>query len=90
MAKVYLRVTYSVAGIWKTTVGKVGEYLELWVFDSMDEFDRKWSALMNHPQLQETFRVTGPMVHDERFALLRSLFEGPNDHSDISGTMSLQ
>jgi len=65
----------QVEGIWKTVVGKVGEYLELWVFQSMDEFDQKWNALMTHPRLQETFRITGPMVHDEQFTLLSSLLD---------------
>ncbi len=62
-------------GIWKTTIGKVGEYLELWIFDSMEDFDQKWNALMTHPRLQETFRVTGPMVHDEQLTLLSSLLD---------------
>ncbi len=56
-------------GIWKTLVGNVGEYLELWEFDSMAEFETKWKGLLAHPDLQRIFEITGPLVKDESFAL---------------------
>jgi hypothetical protein len=57
-------------GIWRSIVGDAQEYLELWEFDSIAEFDEKWRELMNDPRLKEIFEVTGPMVEDERLALL--------------------
>lgn len=57
-------------GIWRTLVGPVGEYMELWEFESMTDFDRRWNALMNDPRLLEVFEKTGPMVEEENFTLL--------------------
>ena len=57
-------------GIWRTLVGEVGEYLELWEFNSMAEFDEQWRRLLNDPQLLQIFQLTGPMVEGERFTLL--------------------
>jgi hypothetical protein len=64
-------------GIWKTFVGNVGEYLELWRFGSIGEFERKWRQLLAHPQLQEVFARTGPMVREETFALMEPLAPNP-------------
>lgn len=57
-------------GIWRTLVGEVGEYLELWEFNSLAEFDQQWRKLLQDPQLLEIFQITGPMVEGERFVLL--------------------
>jgi len=57
-------------GVWRTTVGDVGEYMELWQFDSMADFGERWKALMADPALLRVFERTGPMVEDERFTLL--------------------
>lgn len=60
----------NLKGAWKTLVGNVGEFLELWEFDSMAEFEAKWKELIGHPKLQKIFEITGPVVRDESFALL--------------------
>lgn len=57
-------------GIWRTLVGEVGEYMELWEFDSLAEFDEQWRGLLNDPQLLQIFQTTGPMVEGEKFTLL--------------------
>ncbi len=57
-------------GIWRTLVGAVGEYEELWEFASLGEFHEQWTALLNDPRLQEIFTRTGPLVEGEQFALL--------------------
>jgi hypothetical protein len=62
-------------GLWRTLVGEVGEYLELWEFASLSEFDELWRGLLNDPQLQEVFQITGPMVEGERFTLLEPVPE---------------
>ena len=59
----------NLKGIWKALVGNVGEFLELWEFDSMAEFETKWRELLGHPELQKIFETTGPVVRDESFAL---------------------
>src|SRR5262249_21135808 len=56
-------------GIWRTLIGNAQEYLEIWEFTSMAEFEEKWRELMGDPRLQEIFKITGPMVEDECFAL---------------------
>lgn len=63
----------TLLGIWRTVVGKAGEYMELWEFPSMAEFERQWPALLDDPRLREVFRTTGPMVDDEVFTLLQPL-----------------
>jgi hypothetical protein len=57
-------------GFWRTLVGEVGEYLELWEFDSLAEFDERWRKLLADARLQEIFQRTGPLVENENFALL--------------------
>jgi heme-degrading monooxygenase HmoA len=56
-------------GIWRTIVGDAQEYLELWEFESLTEFDEKWRMLMADPRLQQIFEVTGPMVESENLSL---------------------
>jgi hypothetical protein len=62
-------------GVWRTLVGNVGEYLELWEFKTVEEYHRKWTALLRHPELQKVFEITGPIVEDEKFALLEPVGE---------------
>ncbi len=64
-------------GIWKTLVGDVGEFLELWEFESMSEFERQWKALMRDPELLAIFEETGPMVENENFSLLEPAASQP-------------
>lgn len=57
-------------GLWRTLVGEVGEYMELWQFASLAEFDQRWHELFADGRLQEIFKTTGPMVEGEKFTLL--------------------
>ncbi len=57
-------------GIWRTLVGEVGEYMELWEFDSVADFEVQWKKLTSDPRLQQVFERTGPTVEGERFTLL--------------------
>lgn len=57
-------------GLWRTLVGEVGEYMELWEFASLAEFDEQWHQLFSDARLQEIFQTTGPMVEDEKLTLL--------------------
>ena len=66
-------------GIWKSRVGNVGEFLELWEFKNLDDFDRRWGKLMSDPRLQAIFRRTGPMVEDENFSLFEPAAQEPED-----------
>lgn len=61
-------------GIFRTVVGEVGEYMELWEFDSMTEFDERWRTFLSDPRLLKIFETTGPMVEGERFTLLEPAF----------------
>ncbi len=63
-------------GIWRTIVGDAQEYLELWEFDSIAEFDEKWRGLMADPKLKEIFETTGPMVEDEKITLFEPALPG--------------
>lgn len=62
-------------GILRTVVGEVGEYMELWEFASLADFDDRWRKLINDPRLQKIFERTGPMVEDEKWSLLESALE---------------
>jgi hypothetical protein len=57
-------------GIWRTLVGEAQEYLEIFEFDSISQFDEQWRKLMADPRLHELFKTTGPLVEDERLTLL--------------------
>ncbi len=63
-------------GLWRTLVGEATEYLELFEFASLAEFDKQWRALMADPRLRELFEVTGPMVEGERLSLLEPALTG--------------
>ena len=62
-------------GVWRTAVGEVGEYMELWQFESMADFDRRWKSVLADPQLQKIFERTGPMVESENFTLLDPIID---------------
>ncbi|MFN0085341.1 MAG: NIPSNAP family protein [Blastocatellia bacterium] len=63
-------------GIWRTIVGDAQEYLELWEFDSLADFDERWRRLMADPRLREIFEITGPMVEDEKLSLFEPSLPG--------------
>ena len=60
-------------GLWRTLVGNMGEYLELWEFRSVADFEQSWKRLLKDPELAKIFERTGPMVKDETFALLEAV-----------------
>ena len=60
-------------GFWRTLVGNAGEYLELWEFKSMADFERSWKGLLKDPELEQVFQRTGPLVEDENFSLLEAV-----------------
>lgn len=57
-------------GFWKTWVGAVGEYMELWEFRSMEEYETRWKRFFFDPRLKAVFEVTGPLVEGEESSLL--------------------
>ena len=63
-------------GVWKSRVGKVGEFLELWEFEDLGDFDRRWGELMRDQRLQEIFLRTGPMVEEEDFSIFEPVEDG--------------
>ena len=69
-------------GFWRTPVGRAGEYLELWRFGSVAEFERSWKQLLQDPELDGLFQRSGPMVEDETFALLESVDLSPGAQGD--------
>jgi len=60
-------------GIWRSFVGEAQEYLELFAFDSLAEFDLQWRGLMADARLVALFEETGPLVEEERLALFEPL-----------------
>ncbi|MEE8584637.1 MAG: NIPSNAP family protein [Acidobacteriota bacterium] len=67
-------------GIWKSRVGNAGEFLELWQFEDLADFDRRWGALMGDERLLKIFERTGPMVEEENF----SVFEPVGIRGDLT------
>ncbi|HSR67329.1 MAG TPA: NIPSNAP family protein [Acidobacteriota bacterium] len=59
----------KLAGIFKSKVGTVGEFIELWEFEDLQEFEELWPRLIGDPRLQDIFQRTGPMVEEETFHL---------------------
>ena len=57
-------------GIWKTLVGRAGEYLEIWEFDDAADYERRWSALASDEAVKEILSRTGSLVQNEEFRLL--------------------
>lgn len=64
---------FEAVGIFKTLVGPAGEVTEIWRFDGLADYERKWKALMKDPRVQKIFETTGPMVKGERFKLMESV-----------------
>ena len=56
--------------LFRSLIGDVGEYMELWEFASLAEFDVQWRKLFADVRLQDIFKTTGPMVEGEKFTLL--------------------
>jgi len=56
-------------GLCRAIVGNAGEYLELWEFASMVDFEQSWKKLMADSRVIEILKTTGPMVEDENYAL---------------------
>lgn len=63
-------------GIWRTIVGDAQEYLELWEFESLAEFEEGWRRLAADPRLADIFKTTGPMVEDEKLSLFEPALPG--------------
>jgi hypothetical protein len=63
-------------GIWRSLVGDAQEYLELFEFDSLGDFEIRWRALGADPRLQEIFKITGPLVEDEKFSIFDPFITG--------------
>jgi len=61
------------SGFYRTLIGNTGEFMEIWNFESLGDFERKWPTLMNHPELINIFKITGPMVEDENFTILEKI-----------------
>jgi hypothetical protein len=64
---------FEPVGIFKTLVGRAGEFTEIWKFENLDDYGRKWKALNGDPRVQKIFETTGPMVQGERFKLMESV-----------------
>jgi NIPSNAP len=64
---------FEPVGIFRTLVGRAGEVTELWRFESLSDYERKWKALLSDPRVQKIFETTGPMVKDESFKLMESV-----------------
>lgn len=70
---VILEHGFDVVGIFKTLVGPAGEMTEIWKFDDLADYERKWKALTEDPRVHEIFETTGPMVKGESFKLMESV-----------------
>ena len=64
---------FEAVGVFKTLVGRAGEVTEIWKFDDLPDYERKWKALMADPRVHEIFETTGPMVKEESFKLMESV-----------------
>ena len=64
---------FEPVGIFKTLVGRAGEFTEVWRFADLSDYERKWKALLADPRVQEIFETTGPMVKGESFKLMESV-----------------
>jgi NIPSNAP len=60
-------------GIFRTLVGRAGEFTEIWKFESLSDYEAKWKSLLSDPRIQTIFETTGPMVKDETFKLVESV-----------------
>ncbi|MEW6732626.1 MAG: NIPSNAP family protein [Acidobacteriota bacterium] len=66
---------FNLRGIWRSMVGPAGEYLELWEFDSMADFEARWGKFMADPRLLAAFQKTGPLVLDEHLTLFEPIHQ---------------
>jgi hypothetical protein len=63
-------------GIWKSIIGHATEYLELWEFESVADYEIQWKKLISDPRLFSIFKTTGPMVDDEHFSIFEPMLLG--------------
>lgn len=70
---VILEHGFEPLGMFETLVGRAGEITEIWRFESLGDYERKWKALMADPRVTDILNVTGPMVREERFKLMESV-----------------
>jgi len=70
---VILEHGFHAVGIFTTLVGPAGEVTEIWRFDDLSDYERKWKALMEDPRVEEILETTGPIVKGERFKLMESV-----------------
>ncbi len=70
---VILEHGFTAVGIFKTLVGPAGEVTEIWKFEDLSDYERKWKALMEDPRVEKIFETTGPMVKGESFKLMESV-----------------
>lgn len=70
---VILEHGFEPVGIFKTLVGLAGEVTEIWKFEDLSDYERKWKALLADPRVHEIFETTGPMVKGESFKLMESV-----------------
>ena len=61
---------FEAVGIWKTRVGRAGEFTEVWRFRDAADYERKWSAMSSDPRVVEVLGKTGPLVRNETFKLM--------------------
>jgi len=64
---------FEAVGIFKTLVGPAGEFIEMWKFRDLADYERKWKSLLEDSRVQEIFETTGPMVKGETFKLMESV-----------------
>lgn len=64
---------FEAVGIFKTLVGPAGEFTEIWKFEDLSDYERKWKSLTEDPRVQKIFETTGPMVKNETFKLMESV-----------------
>lgn len=62
----------DLVGAFRTIVGEAGEYHELWRFDDMADFEKKWKALFADPRTRAVISRTGPLVKGEVSRLLEA------------------
>jgi hypothetical protein len=79
----------NLRGIWRSFVGEAQEYLELFEFESIAQFESQWRALGADPHLRDIFVLTGPMVEDEKFTLFDPLFPGSQAGAGEGGGVAL-
>jgi hypothetical protein len=71
---------FEAVGIWKTLVGAAGEFTEIWRFDDLADYEKRWGALLSDPRVAAIFETTGPLVKNETFKLMAPAdFPSPTD-----------